>query len=63
MERNMADKIQGVIEVRDFKGLFVSADPHDIDTEQATVQKNVMSDNIGKITTRHGWKVCVFEGE
>lgn len=59
----MAEKMQGVIEIRDFKGLVVSADPHDIDQEQATVQTNVMSHNIGKITTRYGWKICVFEGE
>lgn len=57
----MSDKTKSVVDIRDFEGLEVSSDPHDIKPEHATVQVNITSDNLGRMTTRFGWKLAIFE--
>ena len=59
----MAETPKTAIDIRDFEGLSVSADPHDITINQATVQLNVTSQNDGRLTTRAGYRIVLFDGE
>lgn len=54
---------KNVVQMRDFPGLVVSVDPHDVEPGVAVIQVNVTSQNPGMLKTRMGWRVCVFEGE
>lgn len=60
----MSDEpVKNVVQMRDFPGLVVNADPHDIPDGAAVIQVNVTSENPGMLQTRMGIRNCVFEGE
>lgn len=56
-------KPRQVVKIRDFPGLNLESDPHDMAPGAAPVQVNIDSSDIGRLRSRLGFKVVSFEGE
>lgn len=56
-------KPKSVVRVRDFPGLNLESDPHDLAVGAAEVQVNADSSDIGRLKSRLGFKVVSFESD
>lgn len=49
--------------IRDFPGLVLEVDPHDLQEGATDLQVNCTSEDHGMLKSRHGYVVLQFEGE
>lgn len=57
------DKPKVSVECRDFGGIQLSADPHDLQPGEAADQVNIQSNRVGSMETRPGMRAVSFEYE
>ena len=57
----MGQRAKSQVEIKDFPGLVLNADPHDLPPGAAADQVNAQSDVPGELTTRRGLRVVSFE--
>jgi hypothetical protein len=51
------------VTVKDFPGLNLESDPHDLSPGTASVQLNIDSSDVGRLKSRLGFKVVSFESD
>lgn len=59
----MQDKPKAQTKMKDFPGLNLESDPHDLAPGVAAVQVNADSSDIGRLKSRHGFRVVSFESD
>lgn len=57
------DVPQSQVRIRDFPGLNLESDPHDLKPGVASVQVNCDSANVGRLKSRLGFRVVKFEDD
>lgn len=57
----MAERNLSTVEIRDFPGLVLRADPHEIPPGAAKIQVNVASDAQAQLRVRPGYRAVSFE--
>lgn len=56
-----AERRNSKVEARDFKGIVVNADPHDLEAGVAQDMMNLRCDEKGRMGTRDGFAVVSFD--
>ncbi len=56
----MSDEPRNPTSMRDFRGLFTNADPHDIPPGASTEQTNIQCLKPGELTVRKGTRPVIF---
>lgn len=51
------------VDFRDFTGLVLEGDPHDIPEGAGREQVNIQSGDLGSLRTRNGYRVVIFEDD
>jgi hypothetical protein len=51
------------VQIKDFPGLVIEVDTHDLPAGSSNDQVNCTSDDIGVLKSRGGYSVLKFEGE
>ena len=59
----MAEQNKAWVQIRDFKGVFLSTDAHDRDPSQAVDQVNLVCWQEGQLQTRGGFRFVTFEDD
>lgn len=59
----MPDKPKSKIPIKDFPGLNLESDPHDLSPGTAASQVNIDSSDVGRLKSRLGFKVVSFESD
>lgn len=57
------DKPKSTVKIRDFPGLNLESDEHDLAPGAASVQLNCDSSDLGRLKSRLGFKVVTFESD
>ena len=52
-----------MVKFKDFPGLNLESDPHDLSPGAAAVQLNIESSDVGRLKSRLGFKVVSFESD
>lgn len=59
----MAEKPKQRVEIRDFPGLIIDTDPHDLPPGAAADQRNAVSTDQGQLKSRLGYRKVCFEDD
>lgn len=57
----MAEQPAATVEIKDFPGMVTESDEHDLAPGASPEQVNILSEDIGRMRSREGFRLCSFE--